>query len=372
MIHVHQSPTQKERRANAFSKERALSFLFLFLQSLKGERVGIFHHTDPDGISSGIILGELVKQYTKENPVLYPTTYMALQEGTPLHQIQKNNITKALFIDLGIDGQQEFVQQISQKVSWFLIDHHELYHDADNILKPQKYTEISPSRYPCGKMAYDLASSILDVSSKDWIACLGIIGDMATEQWKEFIHETFKKYGWKEKKNYYDTVPGNVCRLITSVEATGDEKKLLHAIKILRTAKRPEDILNSSLKKIHKKVEKEINETVQKIEKKYKHEKYIYAEIKTKYYIKSPISTILGVHNPHKTVITISKEKDQYHISGRRSDGKYPVSTLIRNALAGIPGAQGGGHIQAGGGSVPEKYYSGFKKKIIEEMEKQD
>ena len=371
MIHNNQTPTQ-ERRENAFSQNnRVISFFNSFLQSLKGKKVGIFHHTDSDGVSSGIILGELVKKYTKKNPKYYPTTYTMLQKGIPLQHIKKEKIQKALFIDLGIDGQEDFTKKLSKEVSWFLIDHHELYHDADNIIKPQKFTSIPASRYPCGKLSYDLAQQHMDVTSKDWIACLGIIGDMATEQWKEFIDATFKKYGWEKKENYYDTIPGEVCKLETSIEALNDTKKLQQLMNTMQKAKRPEDVLKSPLRKIHDAVEKEINSTVEKIEKENKDNKYIYTEIRPKYDVKSPISTILGVHNPNKTLIIISKSKGQYHISGRRGDGKYPVSTLIRKAIEELPGAIGGGHPQAAGGSVPTKYYSEFKKRIIEEMKRQ-
>lgn len=366
---VHESPTKKERRENANSqKERALLPFYKFIKSTRGKRTGIFHHTDPDGISSGIILSKFVQSTTGKQPETYPTSYADIQKEIITKMIKKDKLQKIIIVDIAVDEQKKRLEQISKETSWFLVDHHELYSDSENILKPQKFSDIQASSYPCGKITYDLASQKIDVTKLDWIACLGIIGDFGMQQWKKFLEETYKKHNWEIKEKYFETILGEVCKLITSIEATNDAKKIKKLFQMIRSAESPEDVLKSPLKKIQWEVEKEIMREVETAEKNAKNN-YIYAEVKSRYNIKGPVSTILGVKNPNKTIITAAYEDKFYHVSSRRQDGKYSVSELINSLTKKIPGAMGGGHPKAAGGSIPEKYYEKFRKDIIKILE---
>ncbi|MBI4140193.1 DHH family phosphoesterase [Candidatus Woesearchaeota archaeon] len=319
-------------------------------------------------MSSGIILSRLVQSTTGKKPELYPTSYSDVQKETITKLIRKNKLEKVIIVDIAIDEQKIRTEKISKETSWFLVDHHELYNDSKNVIKPQKFSDIPASSYPCGKIAYDLASQKIDVTKLDWVACLGIIGDFGIQQWKTFLEETYKKYRWETKEKYFETILGDVCKLITSIEATNDIKKIKKLSLIIEDAESPQEVLKSPLKKIQEAVEKEINREVATAEKNTKNN-YIYAEVKSKYNIKGPVSTILGVKNPNKTIVTASYEDKFYNISSRRQDGKYSVSELINSLTRKIPGAMGGGHPNAAGGSVPEKYYEKFKKDIIKILE---
>ena len=364
-------PTKKRRELQSLPERRALFSFYSFLSTIHSRTggagagtVGIFHHTDSDGMSSGILLQHLVQHATGIIPQLYPTEYSGIQEGLPLLHITTGNLTHALFVDLAIDEQLPFLKKLDKIVSWYLIDHHELYHDRPNILKPQKFTTIPGGSYPCAKLVYDIAPPDA-FRGKEWLACIGIIGDMGMKQWEPFLAETYKKNKWKIAKNYYDTILGTVCKMITSVEATKSLPALYHLSTLLSKSKSPNDIIKSSaLKKIHNKVDKEINGIVKGLSSRVKGKSF-YAEIDSPYNIKGPVSTLFSLKHPSTTIFLANKEENTYRISGRRQDGKEAVSTILRTAVKGIPGAAGGGHPQAAGATVPEQHYELFKRRIF-------
>ena len=89
-----------------------------------------------------------------------------------------------------------------------------------------------------------------------------------------------------------------------------------------------------------------------------------FLEIKSKYYIKSNISTQLAFLYPHLTIITYQRLGDSIVISARRQDRKVKVNDLLVKAVKGLESASAGGHIPAAAGRIKCKQ----KKKFIENL----
>ena len=87
-------------------------------------------------------------------------------------------------------------------------------------------------------------------------------------------------------------------------------------------------------------------------------------ELTSPYRIHSPLSTILGLKHPHKTIIIINKTTNPISISARRHDKKIAVNNLLEQAVKGFKGANAGGHIPAAGAGFHKKYLSIFKKRL--------
>ena len=51
------------------------------------------------------------------------------------------------------------------------------------IYKPQFFSTVEPARYCTGKLAYDAALRVEDVSDLDWMAAAACIADIATSPW---------------------------------------------------------------------------------------------------------------------------------------------------------------------------------------------
>jgi single-stranded DNA-specific DHH superfamily exonuclease len=81
--------------------------------------------------------------------------------------------------------------------------------------------------------------------------------------------------------------------------------------------------------------------------------------------VQGPVSTLLSRKYPHKTVITISRNRKRVYVSARRQDWKVPVNDLLVRVLKPLRGSQGGGHVPAAGGQFLRKDLKLFKKRLV-------
>jgi len=98
----------------------------------------------------------------------------------------------------------------------------------------------------------------------------------------------------------------------------------------------------------------------------YNDSQLIIYEIKSKYKIKSILSTALSQRlYPNQTLIIVQQVNDEMTISARRQDCKKNMNKLLKLALGNLKG-NAGGHAPASGASVGIKDYPEFKKRLIE------
>jgi len=342
----------------------------------KEDRIAILHHTDPDGISSAVIMNKIIEKI-RGKPIdlrLNQKSEELFLTRLTYNKITEKNINKLIIVDMGVDqAKNNLLEKIQKFTEVLIIDHHKVYKDVNSkrctLIKPQMiFSKVNPASYCCSKFCYDLCNSLIDISEFGWIATIGIIGDCAYDDWRNFIRKVLKRYNIKPNKDILKTRLGKITELLFFTEAYST-KKIGLCFEILDKAKSYKDVLQSKLKRYKKYVKAEIEywqSNVRRLAKFYPKQDLIFDFIKPKYPIKAAISTIISYKYPNKTVI-IAQDMNQgvIHLSARRRDHKIAVNNLIESATRNLKGANGGGHITAAGGVLRTKDLFVFKENIL-------
>ena len=357
---------------NTITNPQTLERVDNFLRNItKQDKICIIHDTDPDGVCSAVIMAKCIERlHGKKIDVRIPLDKK--QYGITdkmMKKIKSKKITKLITTDFSAEHNIPILKEIEKQAEILVVDHHKLYADYKSdktiLYKPQYFTNIEPSTYCTAKLAYDAANRVVDASDLDWVAATACIADIATAPWKEWLSNVFKKYKVKMKKELFQTDIGQVAATISSTEVY-DVKLVPQCYDVFYKAKKPKDILTSKLGKYKKIIDKELNKNLALFEKKAeKHKELRIYELVSLYRVHSPLSTILGLKHPHKTVIIINKTGNPISVSARRHDRKIAVNNLLEKAIKGFAGANAGGHAPAAGAGFHKKYLPTFKKRII-------
>jgi single-stranded DNA-specific DHH superfamily exonuclease len=348
-----------------------------FMQGIKKEdKVALLHHTDPDGICSGVIIAKTIEKLRGRTADLRLN-----QRGDQLfilpetvEQLKSQGIKKIIIVDMGVDQRPEQVKAVEKFCKVLIIDHHKIYNNLSSkktiFIKPQTlFEDPNPASYCASKLCFDLCSEIADIKELDWIASIGVIGDCAFTRWKDFLGEVFRKYSLEKKEEIFRTIPGKTASLISEVESFSSAK-IGEIFDTVYHAEKYEDILNSKLVKFQEQVKSEIDywlghvNDFADIREEFD---LIFYLIKPKFNIKANISTILSLKNPNKTIIVVQDMgEEMIGISGRRRDEKIAINDLLEKATENMEDASAGGHIPAAGGKVRRQDLSKFKDKLME------
>jgi len=347
-----------------------------FINSIaKDDVVAVLHHTDPDGICSGVIMAKLVEKKRGKKADLrinQGSNDIAIQDST-VEKLRQIKASKVIITDLCVDQIPDNVLEIEKFAEILIIDHHKIYNDLESkktiFIKPQLVSEKNPASYPATKLCFDLASEIEDMSDLDWVAAIGVIGDCAFNSWKDFLDSVFSKYKIEKKQDLFETSIGKSATLMSDAECVS-KAKAAESFEVVYNAKSPDDVLNSSLKKYQEAVESERQYWLGHLEEfAEQDENFIFYLIKPKYEIKSSISTILSLEHPHKTIILVQDINDgNLYISARRRDEKVAANELLENCIKGLENATAGGHVPAAGGTIRKEDLSKFKKNLFNEL----
>ncbi len=340
----------------------------------KNDKIAIIHHSDADGLCSALISGKAIERLTGNKPiVVLPYEYgNYAQEKKALELIKKKKTNKLIIVDLGIDGMKNSLTETCPFEKCLVIDHHKLYRDLNSekivFLKAQFFTKKEPSSYVASKFAFDLFNKVTDVSDLDWLACVGILGDMSLDAWQSFVKKTIKK------RNVSMTWLYRFLDLIASVEVVAN-KKIPELYWEFYNIKHPADVLESKFHKFLKEFKKEKDSLVEGFDKKAEQfpeiELYFYA-IRAKYEsIKSYVINEISEMRPHKTIILLQiLPRGRLRFSARRQDCKIKVNDLLVEAIKGIPNGSAGGHAPAAAGSIPRQHAKKFKSNVIDILER--
>ncbi len=338
------------------------------------DRIAIIHDTDPDGICSAVIIAKAIERLKEKKPVLVKTIEKKEITKELAALLKKKKITKLIVLDLSLDQNYKSLLRINKKIDVLIIDHHKIYSKKQmkNVLliKPQFISQINPYEYCTAKLAYDLCSRIVDLKDIDWMAATASIADIAHKPWKSWLKKVFRKNKIRMKKDLFKTKLGQIASMISSAEVS-DKKHIKKCYAALYDAKKPKDVFKKELVKIKKVVDKELKKLLKAFRRSEKHGTLHIYEINSKIEgIKSPLSTILGLKYPHKTIVIVSKSGLKAKISARRGDKEVYVNSLLEKAARGLPESNAGGHIPSAGATIRTKDYPKFKKRLIEEYSK--
>jgi len=351
-----------ERRFKAFCKGLSAK-----------DRVAILHHSDADGFCSALIAAKAVKKLSDRKPVaVMPYEYgNKAQEKKARSLIKAKKANTLIVVDLGLDSTEKGLE-IFPFEKGILIDHHKMYKDLNSpklvFLKAQFFTKRDASGYAASKFAFDLFGRVADIDECDWLACIGILGDMSLKNWKSFVQKTVKK------RNVSVTWFYRFLDLIASVEVLSP-KRMPELFWEFYNAEKPADLLESRFSRYLKKFKAEKDALVEgfdsKAEKFPEIELYFYS-IRSKHEsIKSYVINEISELHPNKTIVLMQFLKNgRVRFSARRQDFKVRVNDLLSEAVKGIPDSGAGGHVPAAAGNIPRQHLSRFKKNVVEILER--
>ena len=348
------------------------------------EQVAIYHDADPDGTCSAVLLSLALMRFRGVPAQMHisPYTGERFLPDDIIEVLKKNRVTTLFTTDIALDEKPLQLLKVAAFARVIVIDHHKLYENMNGerilLLKPQLLVEgIEPSNYCSSKIVYDLCSKHVDLSDKDWIAAVGVISDMTAGSWKEFLESVFRIHSFSTMKSdassdWFRTKIGKISTLISSAEVY-DPKNVDLCYDILMDAKKPQDLLKSSLVQFEREISAEIKKYLSAVKKDaefFDDVNLIYYDVRPKFNIKSPLCTLLSLKYPHKTVILVSMVNNKVHVSARRQDKKVAVNELLEKACTNFPDANAGGHIPAAGATFPTQYSSVFKQNILAALRK--
>ena len=347
-----------------------------FIRNIKTtDRIAVVHHTDSDGVCSGVIIGKVIERLRNKMIDLRLNQNhdeIPISQDT-IHSLKQNRINKVIITDMCVDQEYKKIKEMEKFAEILVLDHHKQYHDLNSgktiMIKSSVLSKnINSASYCASKLAYDIFSRIMCIDDLDWISVVGIIGDCAGETWSSFVNETFRKYHIRINGDLFKTDLGRIANIISAVEAQ-DIQKIKDCFDALYNAKDYREFLKSDVVKYEQNMKKELDywkNNTEKLAEFYPDIDFIFYLIKPKYHVKSALSTILSFRYPDKTIVIAQDTNDRLlPISARRRDYKIAVNDLLEKAIKSLKDAEGGGHIPAAGGRIRREDLDVFKKNLI-------
>ena len=319
-------------------------------------KVAIVYDSDPDGLTSAVIVSKAIQSLRGKKPelVFFQAQPMVSLQDSTIEKLKKHNIECLIVLDLAVDQRAEQVKKVEKFARVLVLEHHKKYtnisSDKTTCIKSQDLSFIDPSKYATAKLAYDLYSQIVDIKDLKWLACIGLIGDYSIKPWKKFFKMTFDQTGVNEK------YLRNLMEIISYVE-TVDRKKITALFKEFFKVKRPQEMKNSKYANYKKMVEDELKKLVSQFHKKkeiFPKQELVFFTFKSKLDIKSIlINKISTEYYPDKSVVIVEdRGKGIMTISARRQDFRVKMNSLLENAVKNFKDGIAGGHIPAACGKI--------------------
>ncbi len=357
----------------------------------KKDSIAIIFHTDADGICSAVLAAKAVEKICKKKPAIFltPAPSEVIISKKMISELKKKKINKVVVVDLNVDQEPESIRAVEKFAEILILDHHTIQSDVNSprtiMLKPQALSKISQqessrfacaaheafeapsaSKYPASKLAYDMFSRHTNLENSAWLPIIGIYGDMAESEWREFISAELAR-----NKISLDSIK-KAGALIIYARSYDEKNGPMKAFREFYSAESISNVLGSRLLEYEDKIEAEISHYIEKrnqLAQFYPEKKLIIYEISPKYNIKSELVNRLSRNfYPEWTCVVIQAKEKTASIGARNQSGKVSMSDLMIRAAAGISDSSGGGHIQAAGASVPnkKKWIKRFKKNILD------
>jgi nanoRNase/pAp phosphatase (c-di-AMP/oligoRNAs hydrolase) len=356
-----------------------------FLMSFSAdEKVALVHDADPDGLCSAVLMNKLLQRLRGKPADLHLTppkgTRNTVHPDT-IAALKKKRVSKVIFTDLGVHEDAKLIKKLEKDFQMLIIDHHSFFSDITSertvLAMPQLIADdIEPARYASTKIAYDIANRHTGMEDCDWIAAIGIISDMASSAWPDFLGNVFARHELKPNpKDWFRTDLGSVSGMFFSA-MTIDEKNVNYCFDTLMRATEPKGALkDKKLLALRRAFDREINTWVQrapKLMEKHPDKKLIWYEVKPKYRINSPVATILSLKPQYNdwVVLILEVGRDVVKISGRCQSQSVAVNRLLKESVKGLRDAAGGGHVPAAGAQLRTRDLPVFRQRILDGLGK--
>ncbi len=337
-----------------------------FLKGIKEkDEVIIIFHNDSDGMCSAAILAKFVVKRTGKKPFLIsqPTPV----DANVIDKIKTALPTKIIITDIAIDQQAQLARKIAGFANVLVIDHHIITND----IKSSKITyhnprAAKPSVYQSASyICYKICSKITEMEDAFWLACAGAIADYNLDDSKDIIEKAMKKYKMKDVKNSPLSKAGEILMAgkagkSASCEEMADMLKDFNGYEEFFESERTKKIRD-----VYEEIETEIRRVVAEAHDNIKQEgDVIFYEIKARYNIRSPVSTIISEKHRNKIVLIYEKTDKKIKVSARNQDKNLNAGRLLEEAAKAV-GGSGGGHEAAAGATIPAGKWNSFREIVV-------
>jgi single-stranded DNA-specific DHH superfamily exonuclease len=340
-----------------------------FLDFLEGisfeDKVGIFSHTDLDGLASAVFLSEILKSKNISVDLL---EFIDLQKGNMHNKKEiliKNKITKLFISDISADSTDyEGLMKLREEIDVLLIDHHPIsgnLEGKDNIIKTDSKD--------CGAWTiYEFGDGFFQREKWVWLICCTLLAEYSFKN-NEYFEFIKKHYPDVQKEDPWGSLIGKLENKISyALTYFKSKKELKKAFEIIKNNKI--DDFNKPAKEVEDEIKRYINKIKEEAE--FYPEKNLYLYVFNPFphfSIESSLSSITSNENPDSTFILISQSSANEYllkISARNQAGIENVNLLVKKGVEGLENATGGGHVKASGGTIMKKDLEEFKRRILE------
>jgi hypothetical protein len=328
-----------------------------FLNLEMPQRVAIIADSDEDGITSAVQMKKFLDSQKHISEVFFYDHYADWNSGVA-NELSAFSPQKTIFLDLADDVVSGILAGAGSYTGKFVtLDHHQRRQIKNNkfdfiFFKPDDFSEVETSRYPISKVVHDLFGGV------DWICAIGIIGDYAFVQWKDFLEKVQKKYSI----SFEDL--SDLAGFVAATELMHTERKP-ELFSLLCSAGSPKEIFDSEMFNI----KKEYDGEMKKLMRKYKENSVSLVSLDLVFFeadkrLSSKFINILSGADPHTTFVIYEKPDVEYKASFRRGDFRVNCAELARFSVSESENGRGGGHIPAAGATFSPDYLEEFEGRV--------
>ena len=332
---------------------------FDFVNSIsKKDKIGIFTHTDLDGIASAVFIEEILKSKGLKIDFI---EFLEYRSGVFKQSINNRQVDKLFVCDLNLDEFPDEFKLIKSRCNVFLIDHH-LF--AEN-LKKEKNVIKSESRDCCAFVLYDLMKTFVkDYEKFNWLVCAAMISDISYKKKEnlEFIQKIYPEVT-EDDDEIRNSEPGQIAQKIYSalIYFEDDLKKVYYWV------------FEGEIDKFEE-INKKVNKTLANLIEEYKSNAEFYPDKNLYFYffekelngkLVSVVSTKLSLKEQDKTFLVASYNTSKIKISARNQSGNVNVSDLLRKLTKGFESSTAGGHFKAAAASILKRDLGKFKGNLL-------
>ncbi|MBI2084193.1 MAG: DHH family phosphoesterase [Candidatus Aenigmarchaeota archaeon] len=354
-----------------------------FINGIKPrDKVAIVYGHDNDTICSATIIYKLLKKLHGIESTLIVSELNSQVTESVLAGIRKSKSDHVIIVDIGTVG-VEVLAELRKISDILIIDHH----------MPKGYVKVAyvnPRIYdkhayiPATYLCYKLYENYSDAKDVSWIAGIGTLSDMGLKNCNDLFEGVKRDYGELVGNNrnideilFDKSLLGKLAKICDSGRVVGGIDGTVLALTALIKAKSYQEILDGrfdesrKLLEFHNLSEKEFNRLVNDFDKSRKQRKGIVVyEVKSKLNMKSPLATFLSRKMKNDVLVIYQKSGKYVDASFRRGGGsKVDLDELASKSVAGIPGSNSGGHIQAAGARFLVKYTNSWLKNLEKGLE---
>ncbi|MFH1500469.1 MAG: DHH family phosphoesterase [archaeon] len=323
----------------------------------KAQNPLFFFDNDADGLCSFLLLRRFIQRgkgvAIRSFPDLNVSYFRKVQELKPDYIFV---LDKPIIADSFV----EEAKKLNIPLVW--IDHHDIGEVSKDIYYYNP-TRARGNNVPTTFLCYQVSQKKED----KWIALCGCIADGFLPDFSEDIRMEYPEL-WRSVQTAFQGVYTTELGKLTRIFSFALKDRTSHVvtmIKYLSSIKSPYDILDE--KKAHQmlfrfnQVDSKYQKLIQKAESFVKKGNLLYFQYGGELSLSADVSNELIYRHPDKVVVVVYIKGVKANISLR---GSMDVRTLTDEAIKGIEGATGGGHLHATGAQMQVEDLPKFKENL--------